>query len=153
MQKKDRADRALYTLTHDTFGARRAALLDACVFQRIRRPYVTKAANDKVKEDKCWKVRPWLSSLRSNMVVLPQEKKSAVDKILIPFCGRCYIRQYMPNKPKSKWGLNFGHVPGNQVCAMILMSTSAATKVFMAARVTTSLGWELLSCSSCVPAY
>ncbi|KAH8034874.1 hypothetical protein HPB51_003161 [Rhipicephalus microplus] len=63
------------------------------------------AANDKVKEDKCWKVRPWLSSLRSNMVVLPQEKKSAVDEILIPFCGRCYIRQYMPNKPKSKWGL------------------------------------------------
>ncbi|KAL3202108.1 hypothetical protein MRX96_042681 [Rhipicephalus microplus] len=30
---------------------------------------------------------------------------------------------------------------------------SAATKVFMAARVATSLGWELLSCSSCVPAY
>ncbi|KAL3216664.1 hypothetical protein MRX96_032980 [Rhipicephalus microplus] len=64
------------------------------------------AANDKVKEDKCWKVRPWLSSLRSNMVVLPQGKKSAVDEILIPFCGRCYVRQYMPNKPKSKWGLN-----------------------------------------------
>ncbi|KAL3203741.1 hypothetical protein MRX96_041758 [Rhipicephalus microplus] len=63
------------------------------------------AANDKVKEDECWKVRPWLSSLSSNMVVLPQEKKSAVDEILIPFCGRCYIRQYMPNKPKSKWGL------------------------------------------------
>ncbi|KAH8042752.1 hypothetical protein HPB51_025734 [Rhipicephalus microplus] len=33
------------------------------------------------------------------------------------------------------------------------MSTSAATKVFMAARVATSLGWELVSCSSCVPAY
>ncbi|KAL3201446.1 hypothetical protein MRX96_012492 [Rhipicephalus microplus] len=63
------------------------------------------AANDKVKKDKCWKVHPWLSSLRSNMVVLPQETKSAVDEILIPFCGRCYIRQYMPNKPKSKWGL------------------------------------------------
>ncbi|KAH8018444.1 hypothetical protein HPB51_006344 [Rhipicephalus microplus] len=67
--------------------------------------FYNEAANDKVKEDECWKVRPWLSSLSSNMVVLPQEKKSAVDEILIPFCGRCYIRQYMPNKPKSKWGL------------------------------------------------
>ncbi|XP_065302149.2 piggyBac transposable element-derived protein 3-like [Dermacentor albipictus] len=63
------------------------------------------AATEKIKEDKCWKVRPRLTSLRSNMIGLPQEKKSAVDEVLIPFRGRCYIRQYMPNKPKSKWGL------------------------------------------------
>nr|XP_037270949.1 uncharacterized protein LOC119163115 [Rhipicephalus microplus] len=43
------------------------------------------AANDKVKEDKCWKVRPWLSSLRSNMVVLPQEKKICSGRNLDPF--------------------------------------------------------------------
>lgn len=58
-----------------------------------------------VKEDKCWKIRPWLSALRNNMLRIPQEKKSAVDESLVPFRGRCHIRQYMPNKPKSKWGL------------------------------------------------
>lgn len=62
------------------------------------------AATDQMKEDKCWKVRPWLSSLRDNMVRVPQEK-SSVDEILIPFRGRSHIRQYLPNKPKSKWGL------------------------------------------------
>ncbi|KAL3225631.1 hypothetical protein MRX96_025669 [Rhipicephalus microplus] len=67
--------------------------------------FFSEAANDKVKEDKCWKVRPWLSSLLSNMVFLPQEKKSAVDEILIPLRELCYIRQNMPNKLKSKWGL------------------------------------------------
>ncbi|XP_049269151.1 piggyBac transposable element-derived protein 3-like isoform X2 [Rhipicephalus sanguineus] len=77
-------------------------------FEKITRHlhfFDNEAANDKVKEDKCWKVRPWLTSLRSNMIAVPQENKSAVDEILIPFRGRCYIRQYMPNKPKSKWGL------------------------------------------------
>ncbi|KAL3190890.1 hypothetical protein MRX96_019137 [Rhipicephalus microplus] len=37
--------------------------------------------------------------------------------------------------------------------AVVDESNNAATKVFMAARVATSLGWELVSCSSCVPAY
>lgn len=40
------------------------------------------------------------------MIALPQEKKkSAVDETFIPFRGHCYIPQYMPNKPKSKWGV------------------------------------------------
>lgn len=62
-------------------------------------------ATDEVKQDKCWKLRPWLSALRGNMLKIPQECKSSVDEILIPFRGRSQIRQYLPNKPKCKWGL------------------------------------------------
>lgn len=58
-----------------------------------------------VKEDKCWKIRPWLSALRNNMQRIPEEKKSGVDESLVPFRGRCHIWQYMPNKHNSKWGL------------------------------------------------
>ncbi|KAL1482687.1 hypothetical protein MTO96_033631 [Rhipicephalus appendiculatus] len=63
------------------------------------------AATEKTMEDKCWKVRPWLTELRENMLKIPQETKSCIDEILIPFRGRSPIRQYLPNKPKCKWGL------------------------------------------------
>ncbi|XP_040069350.1 piggyBac transposable element-derived protein 1-like [Ixodes scapularis] len=62
-------------------------------------------ATDEVKYDKCWKLRPWLSELQENMLKIPQECKSSVDEILIPFRGRSPIRQYLPHKPKCKWGL------------------------------------------------
>lgn len=52
----------------------------------------------------CWKVCPRPTSLCSNMVCVTQETNAAVNETLIPFRGWCYIRQSMPNKPKSKWG-------------------------------------------------
>lgn len=63
------------------------------------------SATEQTMQDKCWKVRPWLSELRENMLKIPQENKTCIDEILIPFRGRSPIRQYLPNKPKCKWGL------------------------------------------------
>lgn len=38
------------------------------------------AATEKTMKDKCWKVRPWLSELRKNMLKIPQETKSCIDE-------------------------------------------------------------------------
>ncbi|KAK3759993.1 hypothetical protein RRG08_048736 [Elysia crispata] len=61
------------------------------------------AVREEDKKDKLFKLRPWLKSLSSSLIKLPQEEYSAVDEIMIPFKGRSGIKQYMRNKP-HKWG-------------------------------------------------
>ena len=55
------------------------------------------------KKNKLFKLRPWLKSLSSSLIKLPQEEYSAVDEIMILFKGRSGIKQYVRNKP-HKWG-------------------------------------------------
>lgn len=58
--------------------------------------------NDNIDE-KIWKIKPWLESIRKNLEkILPTEAQS-VDEIMVGFKGRCNIKQFIRNKPK-KWG-------------------------------------------------
>ena len=56
------------------------------------------------KDDKLFKIRPLLSSLRENCVKIEPEQDHSIDEQIIPaktkFSG---IRQYNPKKP-TKWG-------------------------------------------------
>ncbi|XP_055352694.1 piggyBac transposable element-derived protein 4-like [Paramacrobiotus metropolitanus] len=59
-----------------------------------------------VKKDKLTHIRNvlnlWVPLLFANYV--PGENVT-VDEQLLPFKGRCHFKQYMPNKPRSKYGL------------------------------------------------
>ena len=61
------------------------------------------AATDKEKEDKLWKIRPWLSALRSQFLNIPAEEFNSVDEIMVPFKGKSSIKQYIRGKP-NPWG-------------------------------------------------
>ena len=66
------------------------------------------AATDKEKEDKLWKIRPWLSALRSQFLKIPAEEFNSVDEIMVPFKGKSSIKQYIRGKPNpwcfKLWG-------------------------------------------------
>lgn len=53
--------------------------------------------------DKVFKVRPLLTSLKTNLQSIPPEEYHSVDEQIIPFKGRSSLKQYCKNKP-HKWG-------------------------------------------------
>lgn len=53
--------------------------------------------NDK-KQDRLWKLSPWIFHLRNNFLQLTPEVYHAVDEIMVLFKGQSIMRQYMPNK-------------------------------------------------------
>lgn len=55
------------------------------------------------KDDKVWKLRPWISSLQCNFAQVEQEELNSVDEIMVAFTGRSNLKQYLPNKP-TPWG-------------------------------------------------
>jgi len=58
---------------------------------------------DKQKEDKLWKIRPWLAALRAQFLKIPSEENNSVDEIMVPFKGKSNIKQYIRGKP-NPWG-------------------------------------------------
>ena len=58
---------------------------------------------DKKKEDKLWKIRPWMDGLQKGLDKIPSEEHNAVDEIMVPFKGHSSLKQYVKNKP-HKWG-------------------------------------------------
>ena len=60
-------------------------------------------SEDDKKQDRLWKIRPWLSILREKFLTVTPEEHHAVDEIMVAFKGKSLMRQYMPNKP-HKWG-------------------------------------------------
>ncbi|KAL1414058.1 hypothetical protein MTO96_012176 [Rhipicephalus appendiculatus] len=60
--------------------------------------------NDETKQDKVWKIRPWLDQLQRNFLTVEPEQLNSVDEVMISFTGRCPIKQYMPAKPHP-WGI------------------------------------------------
>ncbi|XP_064646212.1 piggyBac transposable element-derived protein 3-like [Lineus longissimus] len=58
---------------------------------------------DEEKEDRLWKLRPWLNSLRDSFQEVSPEENQSIDEIMVAFKGRSLIKQYMEKKPK-KWG-------------------------------------------------
>uniref|UniRef100_A0A087XB13 PiggyBac transposable element-derived protein domain-containing protein n=1 Tax=Poecilia formosa TaxID=48698 RepID=A0A087XB13_POEFO len=59
--------------------------------------------SEDAKQDKVWKLRPWLEKLRQRFLSIPPEECHAVDEIMVPFKGKSHLRCYMPGKP-HKWG-------------------------------------------------
>lgn len=50
-------------------------------------------------QDKLWKVRPILDSVKNGCHQQVPDQKVAVDEMMIPFTGNCGMKQYCPNKP------------------------------------------------------
>ena len=59
--------------------------------------------SEEEKKDRVWKLRPWLSCLRGQFLLVSPEEYQSVDEIMVPFKGKSFLKQYMPNKP-HKWG-------------------------------------------------
>lgn len=59
--------------------------------------------DEEKKKDKVWKLRPWISSIQTNLARIEQEEFNSVDEMMVSFTGRSSLKQYLPNKP-TPWG-------------------------------------------------
>ena len=55
------------------------------------------------KEDRLWKVRPWIEMHRANLELIRPAQNQSVDEVMVPFKGRSHLKQFMRNKP-HRWG-------------------------------------------------
>lgn len=51
------------------------------------------------QKDRLWKVRPLLESVRQGCLKQPRATHIAVDEMIVPFEGRCALKQFVKGKP------------------------------------------------------
>lgn len=66
------------------------------------------AATGEEKENKLWKVQPMIELVRNKCRSIPKHVQCySVDEQMIPFLGRCPVRQFVRNKPRPVGLKNF----------------------------------------------
>jgi len=59
-------------------------------------------------ENRLWKVQPFLDSVRARCLEIPREfDHYSIDEQMIPFTGRCDLKQYVASKPRPVGLKNF----------------------------------------------
>uniref|UniRef100_A0A3B3YNV3 PiggyBac transposable element-derived protein domain-containing protein n=1 Tax=Poecilia mexicana TaxID=48701 RepID=A0A3B3YNV3_9TELE len=97
--------------------------------------------SEDAKQDKVWKLRPWLEKLRQRFLCIPPEECHAVDEIMVPFKGKSHQRCYMPGKP-HKWGFKmWGR--GGQSGYMSLMCAKGDEILFLLTISLRQFHWNL----------
>ncbi|XP_039276089.1 piggyBac transposable element-derived protein 3-like [Nilaparvata lugens] len=81
-----------------------ASIMPLKRYQAIRR-YLHFVDNTVQSNDRYFKIRPVLESIRKNCLSVEQEQRCSIDEMMIPYKGTRAgsRRQYIKNKPK-KWG-------------------------------------------------
>jgi hypothetical protein len=51
------------------------------------------------RNDRLWKVRPLLDKILAGCMKQPRNQEICVDEMMIPFSGKCDMKQYVPDKP------------------------------------------------------
>lgn len=58
--------------------------------------------------NKLWKVQPVIDAVRNRCMELPRDSGTySIDEQMIPFTGRCHLKQYVKNKPRPVGLKNF----------------------------------------------
>ncbi|KAJ8889967.1 hypothetical protein PR048_009472 [Dryococelus australis] len=72
---------------------------------QLLQKYLYFADNTKVDDDRYFKVRPVLDIVRANCISVKNERRQAVDEMMVPHKGTraANRKQYTKSKPK-KWG-------------------------------------------------
>ncbi|KAL3201361.1 hypothetical protein MRX96_042961 [Rhipicephalus microplus] len=63
--------------------------------------------SDDKKSERLWKVAPFVEMVRKGCLGLERPNCFCVDEQVIPFSGRCPMKQYIPNKPNPVGLKNF----------------------------------------------
>ena len=66
--------------------------------------FVDNLLHDANSDDRIWKLRSWLDSLRQTFGVVASMEFQSIDEIMIAFKGRSLVNQYLTKKP-TKWGI------------------------------------------------